>query len=131
VFHELHRLIELIARQIAAYGEFAIEEGQLALASLLRRAALLAVVALAALLGLIAACAWLIAATWDTAYRHWSFAAITALFLGAALTAWLKFRRASRERAAPFADLREELQLDLDRLHALQGEPEARYDIDE
>lgn len=131
MFHELHRLIELIARHLAAYGEYAIEEGQLALGSLLRRVVLLAVVALAALLGLIAACAWLVAATWDSAYRHWSFAAITALFLGTALVAWLKFQRASRERATPFAGLREELQLDLERLHTLKNEPEARHDIAE
>ena len=127
MFHELHRLIELIARHLAAYGEFAIEEGQLALGALLRRVVMLIIVALAALLALIAACAWLVAATWDTPYRHWSFAGLTALFVGTGLTAWAKFQRASRERAAPFTRLREELQLDLDRLHALKNEQETSH----
>lgn len=128
MFHELHRLIELLARHITAYGEFAIEEGQLALGALLRRVVLLVIVALAALLALIAACAWLVAATWDTPYRHWSFAGVAGLFLGTAVIAWAKFQRAARERAQPFARLREELQMDLDRLHALQNEAEAARD---
>ncbi len=112
-------------RHLGAYGELL--GSDLAAA---RRAAIAqlwagVILAATALVAALLLCLWVVALTWDTAYRSTSIAGLAAVFLALAAAAWLRLRASGRGLSSPLARTARAWEQDRILLHELMNRSDA------
>ena len=89
MIERLSAVAAIAVRHAGAYTELILSDLDAASSALRRRAIAAAVMACASVFAVAIGCVWVIAATWDTAARHWVIGGLLGLFLGiAAVALW-------------------------------------------